>query len=430
MNAPMKRRRLRLAAAVAVTAALLGGAAAVPAAAITSAPGAPAAPEAPVAHGSDSPDHRLTEDELRREVARTLEDAGFIGLTVEVRDGHRRIHARAGEAELNTGRPVPFGAHYRAASVTKSFVATVVLQLVAEGRLSLSDPVDKWLPGVVSGNGNDGRRITVRNLLQHTSGIHNYDYSDDTGDSAADFDRTRFDHVSPEQVVAGAMKHRPDFPPAPADDPEPDWNYSNPGYVLAGMIIQKVTGRAWPEEVRDRIIRPLGLTGTYEPGDDPRLKAPYAHTYQRFPGSNTWTDTTLRNVSWGGAAGSLISTDRDLDRFFTALLGGRLLPPAQLAEMRRTVPVGPNFEVAFPHAQYGLGMMRQPLSCGGYRWGHGGDLEGATVRTGFTEGGRRSVTISSSGKTDDDEQLLQAEAALQSLTDRVLCDGVRPSRKL
>ncbi|MFE3213614.1 serine hydrolase domain-containing protein [Streptomyces antimycoticus] len=430
MNAPMKRRRLRLAAAVAVTAALLGGAATVPAAAITSAPGAPAAPEAPVAHGSDSPDHRLTEDELRREVARTLEDAGFIGLTVEVRDGHRRIHARAGEAELNTGRPVPFGAHYRAASVTKSFVATVVLQLVAEGRLSLSDPVDKWLPGVVSGNGNDGRRITVRNLLQHTSGIHNYDYSDDTGDSAADFDRTRFDHVSPEQVVAGAMKHRPDFPPAPADDPEPDWNYSNPGYVLAGMIIQKVTGRAWPEEVRDRIVRPLGLTGTYEPGDDPRLKAPYAHTYQRFPGSNTWTDTTLRNVSWGGAAGSLISTDRDLDRFFTALLGGRLLPPAQLAEMRRTVPVGPNFEVAFPHAQYGLGMMRQPLSCGGYRWGHGGDLEGATVRTGFTEGGRRSVTISSSGKTDDDEQLLRAEAALQSLTDRVLCDGVRPSRKL
>ncbi|WJD96399.1 serine hydrolase domain-containing protein [Streptomyces antimycoticus] len=430
MNAPMKRRRLRLAAAVAVTAALLGGAATVPAAAITSAPGAPAAPEAPVAHGSDSPDHRLTEDELRREVARTLEDAGFIGLTVEVRDGHRRIHARAGEAELNTGRPVPFGAHYRAASVTKSFVATVVLQLVAEGRLSLSDPVDKWLPGVVSGNGNDGRRITVRNLLQHTSGIHNYDYSDDTGDSAADFDRTRFDHVSPEQVVAGAMKHRPDFPPAPADDPEPDWNYSNPGYVLAGMIIQKVTGRAWPEEVRDRIVRPLGLTGTYEPGDDPRLKAPYAHTYQRFPGSGTWTDTTLRNVSWGGAAGSLISTDRDLDRFFTALLGGRLLPPAQLAEMRRTVPVGPNFEVAFPHAQYGLGMMRQPLSCGGYRWGHGGDLEGATVRTGFTEGGRRSVTISSSGKTDDDEQLLRAEAALQSLTDRVLCDGVRPSRKL
>ncbi|SEC82342.1 serine hydrolase domain-containing protein [Streptomyces melanosporofaciens] len=426
MNAPTKRPRLRLAAAAAVTAALLGGAAAVPAAATPSAPGARTAPQAPVATGSDSPDHRLTEDELRREVARTLEDAGFIGLTVEVRDGHRRIHARTGEAELNTGRPVPYGAHYRAASVTKSFVATVVLQLVAEGRLSLSDPVDKWLPGVVSGNGNNGRRITVRNLLQHTSGIHNYDYSDDTGDTAADFDRTRFDHVSPEQVVAGAMKHRPDFPPAPADDPKPDWNYSNPGYVLAGMIIQKVTGRVWPEEVRERIIRPLGLTGTYEPGDDPRLKAPYAHTYQRFPGSGSWTDTTLRNVSWGGAAGSLISTDRDLDRFFSALLGGRLLPPAQLAEMRRTVPVGPAFEVAFPHAQYGLGMMRQPLSCGGYRWGHGGDLEGATVRTGFTEGGRRSVTISSSGKTDDDKQLLRAEAALQSLTDRVLCDGVRP----
>ncbi|MFJ4638426.1 serine hydrolase domain-containing protein [Streptomyces hygroscopicus] len=423
MNATTKRLRLRLVTAAAVATALVGGAAAVPAAA--TAPGASATTATADASTAASADHRLTEAELRREVARTLEDAGFIGITVEVRDGNRRIHARAGEAELNTGRPMPYGANYRAASVTKSFVATVVLQLVAEGRLSLSDPVEKWLPGVVSGNGNDGRLITVRNLLQHTSGVHNYDYSEDTGDSAEDFERTRFDHVSPEQVVAGAMRHRPDFPPAPADDPEPDWNYSNPGYVLAGMIIQKVTGRSWAQEVRDRIIRPLGLTGTYEPGDDPRLKAPYAHTYQRFPGSDSWTDTTFRNVSWGGAAGSLISTDRDLDRFFTALLRGRLLPPAQLAEMRRTVPVAEDFQVAFPHLQYGLGLMRQPLACGGYRWGHGGDLEGATVRTGFTEGGRRSVTISTSGKTADDEQVLRAEGALQGLIDRVLCDGAR-----
>ncbi|MFD8625705.1 serine hydrolase domain-containing protein [Streptomyces hygroscopicus] len=423
MNATTKRLRLRLVTAAAVVTALVGGAAAVPAAA--TATGASATTATADASTAASADHRLTEAELRREVARTLEDAGFIGITVEVRDGSRRIHARAGEAELNTGRPMPYGANYRAASVTKSFVATVVLQLVAERRLSLSDPVEKWLPGVVSGNGNDGRLITVRNLLQHTSGVHNYDYSEDTGDSAEDFERTRFDHVSPEQVVAGAMRHRPDFPPAPADDPEPDWNYSNPGYVLAGMIIQKVTGRSWAQEVRDRIIRPLGLTGTYEPGDDPRLKAPYAHTYQRFPGSDSWTDTTFRNVSWGGAAGSLISTDRDLDRFFTALLRGRLLPPAQLAEMRRTVPVAEDFQVAFPHLRYGLGLMRQPLACGGYRWGHGGDLEGATVRTGFTEGGRRSVTISTSGKTADDEQVLRAEGALQGLIDRVLCDGAR-----
>ncbi|MDN3058074.1 serine hydrolase [Streptomyces sp. SRF1] len=423
MNATTKRLRLRLVTAAAVATALVGGAAAVPAAA--TATGASATTATADASTAASADHRLTEAELRREVARTLEDAGFIGITVEVRDGSRRIHARAGEAELNTGRPMPYGANYRAASVTKSFVATVVLQLVAEGRLSLSDPVEKWLPGVVSGNGNDGRLITVRNLLQHTSGVHNYDYSEDTGDSAEDFERTRFDHVSPEQVVAGAMRHRPDFPPAPADDPEPDWNYSNPGYVLAGMIIQKVTGRSWAQEVRDRIIRQLGLTGTYEPGDDPRLKDPYAHTYQRFPGSDSWTDTTFRNVSWGGAAGSLISTDRDLDRFFTALLRGRLLPPAQLAEMRRTVPVAEDFQVAFPHLRYGLGLMRQPLACGGYRWGHGGDLEGATVRTGFTEGGRRSVTISTSGKTADDEQVLRAEGALQGLIDRVLCDGAR-----
>ncbi|MFJ3043065.1 serine hydrolase [Streptomyces tendae] len=101
----------------------------------------------------------------------------------------------------------------------------------------------------------------------------------------------------PEQLVVGAVRHRPDFPPAPADAPKPDWNYSNTGYVLAGVIIEKATGRPWAEEVRDRIIRPLGLTGTYAPGDDPYLKPPHAYTYHLFPGSVTWTDTTARNIS-------------------------------------------------------------------------------------------------------------------------------------
>ncbi len=397
---------MRGAAAVAVTCAVLAG--------------APAAPAVPAdGSGAGTP---LTRTDLRRELERTLREAGYIGMSVEVRDGRRRTWASAGEARLGGGRPVARGERFRAASVTKTFTATVVLQLVAEGRLSLDDTVDHLLPGVVSGNGNDGSRITLRNLLQHTSGLYNYG---PTGDTAADFERTRYDHLDAEESVARAVAHRPDFPPASADDPEPDWNYSNPNYLVAGMVVEKVTGRSWAEEVRDRIVRPLGLRDTYEPGDDPRIHGPHARTYQRFPGSAEWTDTTERNMSMASAAGSLISGERDLDRFFTALFDGRLLPPAQLAEMRRTVPASAEIRQAFPALDYGLGLMRQPLACGGHRWGHGGDLEGATVRTGFTEDGRRSVVITATGKRSGDEHLLRAERAVQRLTDLALCGRPR-----
>ncbi|MFD4527340.1 serine hydrolase domain-containing protein [Streptomyces sp. NPDC058470] len=203
--------------------------------------------------------------------------------------------------------------------------------------------------------------------------VHGPRAEEDIGNAAADFERTRFDHWNPEQLVAGAVCHRPDFPPAPADEPEPDWNYSNPGYVLAGMIIERATGRPWGVEVCDRIIRPLGLTGTYAPGDKPYLKPPHAHTYHQFPGSGTWTDTTARNVSSVDAGAALVGTERDLDRFFTALLGGRLLPPARLAEMRRTVSVGKDFEVGFPGLRYGLGT---DAAASDLRWAHLGPRRG------------------------------------------------------
>ncbi|WP_107483852.1 serine hydrolase domain-containing protein, partial [Streptomyces sp. SA15] len=415
MKATVKTSRARLATAVVLAAAV---------ASTALVPGAAAAPHPASTDTAATANGRLTSRQLQRETARVLAEGGFVGITVRVRDGARTVHARAGEAELHTGRPVPRGAEFRIGSVTKTFVATVVLQLVAEGRLSLDDTVERWLPGVVSGNGNDGSLITVRNLLQHTSGIHNYGPEEDTGNTAADFERTRFDHFDPEQLVAGAVRHRPDFPPAPADDTEPDWNYSNPGYVLAGMIIEKATGRPWAEEVRDRIIRPLGLTGTYAPGDDPYLKPPHAHNYHLFPGSTTWTDTTVRNVSRVDAGAALVGTERDLDRFFTALLGGRLLPPAQLAEMRGAVPVSARFQVGFPGLRYGLGLMQQPLTCDGDSWGHGGDLEGFTVRTGLTADGRRSVVVVANGTGGGDEQLLAAERAVRGLVDRALCAGV------
>ena len=126
-------------------------------------------------------------------------------------------------------------------------------------------------------------------------------------------------------------------------------------------------------------------------------------------------------MAWAGTAGALVSTSGDLDRFFTALLTGRLLPPRELAAMRTTVPGNEEHQQFTPGLRYGLGLMEQPLPCGGSRWGHHGDLEGTFVRTGFTADGRRSVVVTVGGRTTDDTRLLTTEKALQGLIDRMLC---------
>ncbi|MFJ9777081.1 serine hydrolase domain-containing protein [Kitasatospora sp. NPDC101157] len=324
----------------------------------------------------------------------------------------RTVTATSGVADLTTRRPVPADGHFRIASVTKAFVATVVLQLVGEGRLSLEDPVERWLPGVVSGNGNDGRAITVRQLLQHTSGIHD-DYPDHT--SAEDFRQHRYDTSTPEQTVARAMSHRPDF------EPDKEWRYSNTGYVLLGMIIERVTGHPWHAEVRDRIVRPVGLDHTSWPGTSPTLPRPHARTYQAFRADEPLVDVTEQvGPGINGEAG-LVSTTADLDRFFRALLGGRLLPTAQLARMKET-RAATEFDPLMPGVTDGLGLFARPLTCGGAYWGHEGGDAGWITASGVTADGRRSVTVSLSGvRADTDDDVRRVEQAESNLVDDALC---------
>jgi D-alanyl-D-alanine carboxypeptidase len=325
----------------------------------------------------------------------------------------RNLVATSGVADLTTRRPVSPHGSFRIASVTKTFVATVILQLAGDGRLSLDDTVERWLPGVVSGNGNDGRAITLRQLLQHTSGIHD-DYPDYT--SAEDFYRHRYDTYTPEETVARAMRHRPDFQPGT------DWGYCNTGYVLLGMVIQRVTGHAWHEEVRDRIVRPLGLRHTFWPGTSPRLPRPHAETYQRFEPGGPLVDVTEQVGSGTSGEAGLVSTTADLNRFFRALLGGRLLPPAQLAQMKHTIPVGEQFEALMPDAGDGLGLFSRPLSCGGRYWGHEGGDSGWISVVGVTADGRRSVAMSWSGaNADSTEDLLRLVRAEDKAVDDALC---------
>jgi D-alanyl-D-alanine carboxypeptidase len=300
---------------------------------------------------------------------------------------------------------------FRIGSASKTFIATVVLQLAGEGRLSLSDTVAHWLPGVVSGHGNDGRRITVRELLQHTSGI--YDYTQDFPEvaSAAGFQAGRFTTYTAAQLVAIAMRHTPAFAPGTS------WAYSNTNYILASMIISKITGRSWEQEVSQRIIQPLGLRHTITPGTYPYIPGPHMDGYSSF-GTGPAINVTAANMTYAGAAGALISTTADLTRFYQALIGGRLLRPAQLAEMEKTVPAHP-LDVVWPGVRYGLGLMWIPLSCGGGYFSHGGDVPGYSTRDGITPGGQRTAVVEETG--DGTKSGLVTEHAMDALIDQELC---------
>lgn len=353
------------------------------------------------------------QDRLRRDAA-AITALGVTGVQARlITSAGRNLTATSGVADLTTRRPVSPNGYFRIASVTKTFVATVILQLAGDGRLSLDDAVERWLPGVVSGNGNDGRAITIRQLLQHTSGIHD-DYPDYT--SAEDFYQHRYDTYTPEQTVARAMSHRPDFQPGK------DWNYSNTGYVLLGMIIQRVTGHPWHEEVRDRIVRPLGLDHTFWPGTSPTLPRPHAETYQRFQPGEPLTDVTGQVGSGTNGEAGLVSTTADINQFLRALLGGRLLHPAQLAQLKHTMPVNEEYQELMPGARDGLGLFSRPLSCGGVYWGHEGGDSGWITADGVTADGRRSVTVSLSGVTaESPDDVLHVEQAESELVDDALC---------
>ncbi|WP_242903378.1 serine hydrolase domain-containing protein [Actinomadura terrae] len=354
-------------------------------------------------------DHGRLQRDLDALVA--LGDTGAQTRTVAP-DGTQRT-ARSGVSDISRPRPVSTRGHFRMGSTTKTFTATVVLQLVAEGTLSLEDTAEKWLPGVVQGSDNDGRTITIRHLLQHTSGIDDVDYPQPQ--TAEEFERTRFRPTPPERIVANAMRHRRLF------EPGKGWSYANTGYVILGMIIEKATGDPWYREVENRVFKPLDLRESSWPGRSPELPRPHATAYKRFePGGPLVDVTRTVNVD---ASGGLVTTTADLNTFFRALIGGRLLPKAQLKEMQHTVNTDESVQRVFPGATYGLGIMNIPLKCGGSYWSNSGSDPGWGNDNGVTEDGRRSVVTSWSTEdvTDPDNAIRQTRAFV-ALTNHALCD--------
>jgi D-alanyl-D-alanine carboxypeptidase len=359
--------------------------------------------------------------------ADVLLDYGAPGVLTELHTTRGDVRVRSGYGDVTARTPVPWDAKFRIGSFTKTFVSATLLQLVGEHRLSLDDPVDRWLPGVVRGNGNDGRKISVRQLMQQTSGLPEFLQGLPYLFDEAGFVKNRFKTVTPQQAVALAMKYKPEFAPGTK------WAYSNTNYVLAGMIINRVTGHSWQREVRDRVVRPLGLRHTYFPRTSPFIPRPHAIGYERFPGPGATPedpkygdpiDATLQNPSWGGSAGEIISTTDDGDRFLQALVSGKVLRPAQLAEMQKTVPTDANFQRVWPGSRYGLGLMWIPNSCGG-SWAHGGDIQGFLTRNGVSPDGSRSVIVSINTDSPKPKAgvTLPAKDLATDLIDDALCGG-------
>jgi D-alanyl-D-alanine carboxypeptidase len=302
--------------------------------------------------------------------------AGAPGAAARVRDEHGVTQAASGVADLSSGRPMRPGLHYRVASLTKPFVATVVLQLVAEGRLSLEDTVARWLPGILP----YADQITVRQLLNHTSGVPDYEaivlpklYASKQG---------RLRAWTPRELVALVADQPPDFPSGTAS------SYSNTGYVLAGLVVKAATGHTLGQELTRRIFRPLGLDDTFFPVNALRIPEPYARGYSLPLGQDQGPllDFTVLNPSVAWAGGALISNLADLDRFFGALLGGRLLPPGLLAEMLTPVPTGQ------PGVGRGLGLVVIDTPAGRLVT-HDGSIPGFFNVVFSTEDGRRRFGV-------------------------------------
>lgn len=351
-------------------------------------------------------------DPLQRQVD-AIHDTGVVGVSAEVTSPGTRAVARAGVAERGTRRAMSRDGRFRIGSATKTFTATVVLQLVGEGRMSLEDTVERWLPGVVGGGGLDGSSITVRQLLQHTSGIPEVLPEIASLNSADGYRAERLRTYTPEELAGLAMPRSADV------SAEAAWSYSNTNYVLAAMIIREVTGRSWDREVEDRIIRPLGLSGTSTPGTSPFVPGPHARAYAAFgTGGRTGVDVTVLNTSMAIGSGAVISTTQDLSRFYTALLGGRLLEPAELDEMTATV-AAPEIGV-----RYGLGLGEIPLTCGGSYFGHPGELLGYRTWAGITRDGARTAVVYATSDGGPDTQ-----QAMRTLVDQELCAAAAPGRK-
>jgi D-alanyl-D-alanine carboxypeptidase len=295
---------------------------------------------------------------------------GAPGVYVQIRQGDRVVELRAGRPDLGSDKEWTERSRFRVASVTKTFVAAVVMQLVWERRLALVDTVDRWLPGQLP----YGDRVTVRQLLNHTSGVPEYQDLNFLLSVLADPAR----QFSPAQLLARIDGQPLLFEPGTAAQ------YTNTNFLLLGLIVERVTGNRLDIELKRRILKPLHLSDTsFEV--DPSFPAPRVHGYTTLLAPTALADVTRGNPSCAWASGNLVSSGRDVTTFLQALMTGKVVSQPHLDQMRvvdavATDETGPSFA---------LGLEKQPFSCDNY--GKNGSMPGYGITAQSTSDGTRQA---------------------------------------
>jgi D-alanyl-D-alanine carboxypeptidase len=304
---------------------------------------------------------------------------GLIALVTD--SGQQIFAASSGVADLNTSRPIQLSDRFRIASITKTFTATVMLQLVAEQLVSLDAPAITFLSGTARSLVPKDWPATVRHLLAMRSGLPDY-VSALIGDPP-DVGRIQR-RFEPQELIALAAAQPGMQPPGTV------WRYSNAGYLILGLIAEEVTSQPLPELLAERIFRSLSMDATDLPLTDTGIEGPHARGYLRLTEANGYSECTEFHPSECWAAGAIISTLPELARFLDALLTGQLLPPDQLSAMRVMNPAGTT------GLEYGLGLARWQMSDGTALYGQGGTHFGVNCLAFRSDAGRTAVIYQNS----------------------------------
>jgi D-alanyl-D-alanine carboxypeptidase len=327
-----------------------------------------------------------------------LVSLGVPGITVLVRDGDKSLQLTSGVSDLEKRTAVAADDHFRIGSIAKPYVATVVMQLVEEGKLDLDDPVERYLPGMVP----NGADISLRRLLNHTSGIA--DYSEVSQEVAAPYVKGDYAHVwTPRQLVRIAVAAGPLFKPGAGV------HYSNTNYALIGLVIEQASGHSLGRELRTRIFEPLKLTNTTF-STDGHMPTPHARGY--LVGSGKPVDVTeVYPYYWG--AGNLVADADDVAVFYKALMRGKLVSPASLAEMKKVV-------AQTPDRGQGLGLVSGRNRCGRF-YGHDGSVPGYFSDALVMNSGRQVVFLVNSVSIQDNVANPKAQKVLGEVVETAAC---------
>jgi D-alanyl-D-alanine carboxypeptidase len=352
--------------------------------------------------------------------------AGMPGVFAEVRDGGEVWRGASGVADVNTGRPVTPDMRHRVGSINKTFTAAAVLQHIEKGQIGLDTAIGHYLPGLVPGE--RGKAITVRMLINHTSGLAEYlpyaysslrafpSLKDTTPQS---FEDNRFTRFQPAELIEMGVTA-----PAVAAPGGTPGVYSNSNYQLLCQLLELVTGTTAETCITHNVIERAGLRDTGFP-EGPQISGPHSQMYEAWFGMiEPPRDYSVFDMSWVGPAASLISTVADLNRFYGLLLAGEIVNASSLGQMQRTVPV-----ISFEgkKIEYGLGLHKMEVPGHGTFWGHDGTVWGAGAITMTRADGRRQMSVAlnlmrwnkldSSGKP----QPQPLDDALRSLYQLAMC---------